>query len=159
MRLLISLGVGTAVERAGAPLRRFRYCTPQGDILAEIDLIELWKDVGPGVGVERDQLQDALLSELKGTPCRLGAWITALEQKSGCVSIRFNDGRSENYDLVIGADGIGSSVAFVGGERMRSELYRANGVAQFGADPPGHPGRSAILARRRMLFRPLSGQQ
>src|SRR5271155_4568054 len=55
-------------------------------------------------------LQDALLSELRGAPCRLGARIASLEQKSGCVSVCFNDGRSENYDLVIGADGIGSSV-------------------------------------------------
>jgi 2-polyprenyl-6-methoxyphenol hydroxylase-like FAD-dependent oxidoreductase len=109
-RLLMGLGVGTAVDRAGAPLRRFRYCTLQGDTLAEIDLIQLWKDVGRGVGVERGELQDALLSELRGAPCRLGAGITSLEQKSGCVSVCFNDGRSENYDLVIGADGIGSSV-------------------------------------------------
>jgi 2-polyprenyl-6-methoxyphenol hydroxylase-like FAD-dependent oxidoreductase len=110
MRLLMSLGVGTAVERAGAPLRRFRYCTLQGETFAEIDLIHLWRDVGRGAGVERGELQDALLSELRGAPCRLGARITSLEQKSGCVSVCFNDGRSEDYDLVIGADGIGSSV-------------------------------------------------
>ncbi len=47
MRLLHTLGVGTAVERAGAPLRRFKYCTRQGELLADIDLVELWKDVGP----------------------------------------------------------------------------------------------------------------
>ena len=76
MRLLRALGVGTAVERAGAPLRRFKYCTSQGEILAEIDLVELWKDVGRGVGVERTKLQEALLGELKGAQCRLGAWIT-----------------------------------------------------------------------------------
>jgi 2-polyprenyl-6-methoxyphenol hydroxylase-like FAD-dependent oxidoreductase len=109
-RLLLSLGVGTAVERAGAPLRRFKYCTPQGEVLAEIDLIQLWKDVGRGVGVERTKLQDALLGELEGAPCRLAAWITSLEQKNGPASVRFNDGRSEDYDLIIGADGIGSSV-------------------------------------------------
>ena len=159
MRLLMRLGVGTAVERAGAPLRRFKYCTPQGEVLAEIDLVELWKDVGPGVGVERTELQEALLGELRGAPCRLGAWITALEQKSGCVSVRFNDGRSEDYDLIIGADGIGSSVRSLALSETDSELYRANGVAQLGADPPEDAGRSAILARRRMLFRPFSGQQ
>jgi 2-polyprenyl-6-methoxyphenol hydroxylase-like FAD-dependent oxidoreductase len=110
MLSLMRLRAGTAVERAGAPLRRFKYCTPQGEVLAEIDLVELWKSVGPGFGVERTKLQEALLGELRGTPCRLGAWITALEQKSGRVSIRFNGGRSQDYELIVGADGIGSSV-------------------------------------------------
>jgi 2-polyprenyl-6-methoxyphenol hydroxylase-like FAD-dependent oxidoreductase len=110
MRLLIRLGIGAAVERVGAPLRRFKYCTPQGEILAEIDLIELWKGVSPFVGVERIQLHNALLSELKGTPSRLGAWITSLDQKNDHVFVRFNDERSEDFDLVIGADGVGSTV-------------------------------------------------
>jgi 2-polyprenyl-6-methoxyphenol hydroxylase-like FAD-dependent oxidoreductase len=110
MRLLMNLGVGTAVKRAGAPLERFKYYTSQGEVLAEIDLTELWKDVGRGAGVERGELQAALLSELRGAPCRLGTWVTALQQKSGSVAICFSDGRSEGYDLIIGADGIGSSL-------------------------------------------------
>jgi FAD-dependent urate hydroxylase len=110
MRVLMRLGVGAAFERAGAPVRWFKFCTDQGEVLAEIDLVELWKGVGPFVGVERIQLHDSLLSKLKGRPCRLGAWITSLEQKNGCVSVGFNDERSENFDLVIGADGVGSTV-------------------------------------------------
>jgi 2-polyprenyl-6-methoxyphenol hydroxylase-like FAD-dependent oxidoreductase len=110
MRLLRAFSVGLAVERAGAPLQRFKYCTSQGEVLAEIDLAELWKDVGRGAGVERTKLQEALLGELKGAHCRLGAWITTLDQKNDFVSVRFNDGRSEDYDLIIGADGIDSSV-------------------------------------------------
>ena len=41
---------------------------------------------------------------------RIGTWITTLKQKSVSVAVRFSDGRSEDYDLIIGADGIGSSV-------------------------------------------------
>jgi 2-polyprenyl-6-methoxyphenol hydroxylase-like FAD-dependent oxidoreductase len=60
--------------------------------------------------VERGELQAALLRELQGVPCRLGTWIATLEKKKGFVSVRFGDGRSVDYDLIIGADGIGSSV-------------------------------------------------
>src|ERR1700722_4187182 len=87
MRLLQAFGVGMAVERAGAPLQRFKYCTSQGEVLAEIDLAELWKDVGRGAGVERTKLQEALLGELKGAHCRLGAWITTLDRRT--ASSRF----------------------------------------------------------------------
>jgi 2-polyprenyl-6-methoxyphenol hydroxylase-like FAD-dependent oxidoreductase len=73
MRLLRAFGVGMAVERAGAPLQRFRYCTSQGEVLAEIDLVELWKDVGRGAGLERTKVQEVLLGALKGAQCRLGA--------------------------------------------------------------------------------------
>jgi 2-polyprenyl-6-methoxyphenol hydroxylase-like FAD-dependent oxidoreductase len=110
MRLLRALGVGAAVEQAGAPLQRFKYCTSQGEVLAEIDLVELWKEVGRGAGVERTKLQEALLRALTGAQCRLGTWITTLGPKKGSVGVRFSDGRSEDYDLIVGADGIRSSV-------------------------------------------------
>ncbi len=88
-----------AVKRAGAPLRRFKYCTSQGEVLAEIDLVELWKDVGRGAGVERTKLQEVLLGALKGAQCRLGAWITTLEQKNGFVSVRFSEGEARSMIL------------------------------------------------------------
>jgi 2-polyprenyl-6-methoxyphenol hydroxylase-like FAD-dependent oxidoreductase len=45
-----------------------------------------------------------------GARCRLGVAVTSLSQCENSVSIGFSDGRSADYDLVIGADGIGSTI-------------------------------------------------
>ena len=37
-----------------------------------------------------------------------GIWIKGLEETDVGVDINFSDGRSENFDLVVGADGFGS---------------------------------------------------
>jgi FAD-dependent urate hydroxylase len=110
MRVLRTLGVAAAVENAGASIRRFVFCDQKGETLCAIDLEELWGDVGRVVCLERVELQDALLDAADGSRCRLGTWITSLKQADGGVSVEFNDGKGGDFDLVIGADGIASSV-------------------------------------------------
>jgi 2-polyprenyl-6-methoxyphenol hydroxylase-like FAD-dependent oxidoreductase len=59
-------------------------------------------------------------------PLRFGTSIQAVEQKASRVSVRFTDGSSESYDLVIGADGIRSTVRRLafggGGPRFRGQM-------------------------------------
>ena len=110
MRLLLKLGAGGEIERIGAPLHHFTFITQRGEVLANIDLVQLWTDVGPCVGVERAKLQDALIGATTGASRRLGVWVTSVDQKNGRVRVGFNDASSGEYDLLIGADGIGSTV-------------------------------------------------
>jgi 2-polyprenyl-6-methoxyphenol hydroxylase-like FAD-dependent oxidoreductase len=110
MRVLRSLGVEAALEQAGAPLRRFAYLTDRGETLAEIDLPDLWRDVARGCGVRRVKLHGVLASAVDGARCRLGASLTSLEQRDCRVMARFDTGDVGQYDLVIGADGVGSTV-------------------------------------------------
>jgi FAD-dependent urate hydroxylase len=110
IRALRTLGIGAAIEQAGATLQQFVFCTPRGETLAAIDLHELWGNVGPGVGIERVKLQNALLSAVGGASCRLGASVTSLNQAHRRVFVSFTDGGVGEYELVIGADGIDSTV-------------------------------------------------
>src|SRR5262249_49042187 len=80
-----------------------------GGLLCDTDLEALWGDVGPFIGVERAKLQDALLSGA-AVHRRLATSITALRQEGHCVAVEFSDGTTGTYDLVIGADGISSTV-------------------------------------------------
>jgi 2-polyprenyl-6-methoxyphenol hydroxylase-like FAD-dependent oxidoreductase len=110
MRALRALGIDTAVERAGAVLRRLLFCNHRGEVLCEIDLEGLWGDVGPFIGIERIKLQAALRSAAEGTPCRLGTRVTAVNQSNGQVAVDFSDRSNGDYDLVVGADGISSTL-------------------------------------------------
>jgi 2-polyprenyl-6-methoxyphenol hydroxylase-like FAD-dependent oxidoreductase len=108
IRLLRELGVAAEIERAGAVVRRFRYLTHEGNVLAEIDLAQLWGS-DHGITLERGALQNALLSALAGARTRLGVAVTSLRNGGARVSVEFSDGGRGDYDLVVGADGIGST--------------------------------------------------
>src|SRR5580704_10333535 len=109
MRILRALGLAAGVENAGAVVRRWQFCDEHGDLLSETDLEALWGDAGLCVGIERPKLQRALLPGVANLPCRLGTSVTSLVQDDN-VSVGFSDGSTGDYDLVVGADGIKSTV-------------------------------------------------
>ena len=110
MRVLHELGIGTAVEDAGAILRRWRIRDQRGEMLCDIDLEALWDDVGTMIGIERIRLQEALRAGAAAVSRRPGTWVTSLHQDDRRVSVELSDGSAGEYDLVVGADGIHSTV-------------------------------------------------
>jgi 2-polyprenyl-6-methoxyphenol hydroxylase-like FAD-dependent oxidoreductase len=110
MRLLRELNVASHVEKTGTAIQRFQFLNGSGEVLSEVDLSELWNGIGPGFAVERGELHKALLQGVHGAPCRFGVAVTSLSQRESSVSIGFSDGGRADYDLVIGADGIGSTM-------------------------------------------------
>jgi len=110
MRVLSQLGISAAVEQAGAIVRGWLLRDQQGEVLCDVDLEALWGDLGPLIGIERTKLQHAFLSGSAAVSCRLGTWVTSLNQGDYCVSVAFNDGTAGEYRLVVGADGIGSTI-------------------------------------------------
>jgi FAD-dependent urate hydroxylase len=110
MRMLRALGLAVGVENAGAVVRRWQFCNEHGDVLSEIDLETLWGDAGPCLGIERPKLQRELLPGVANVRCRLGTSVISLEQDERRVSVGFCDGSTGDYDLIVGADGIRSTV-------------------------------------------------
>src|SRR5215217_538387 len=110
VRVLRTLGLGEAIDRAAAIIPRWQFLDQQGDLLCETDLEEFWRDVGSCLGITRVRLQKILLTGATRVRHRLGVSVTALIQDDNRVSVSFNDGSSGDYDLVVGADGIYSTV-------------------------------------------------
>jgi 2-polyprenyl-6-methoxyphenol hydroxylase-like FAD-dependent oxidoreductase len=110
VRALRALGVGDVVDNASAMLRSWGFFDQHGALLCRTDLEELWRAVGPCLGIARVRLQQALLGGAAAVPHRLRVSLTALTQNDDRVSVGFSDGAAGDYDLVVGADGIHSTV-------------------------------------------------
>ncbi len=61
-------------------------------------------------GITRAKLHDILLTPPLQNSIRMGLTIVDLEEKKGKVAVTFSDSTQDEFDLVIGADGIRSSV-------------------------------------------------
>jgi 2-polyprenyl-6-methoxyphenol hydroxylase-like FAD-dependent oxidoreductase len=110
MRILRRLGLDASVIRRGCLVKRWVFADHDGTALCEIDLGSVWGDVGPFVGIARAMLEDALVEGAAGVPCRLGTTVTSILDVGSQVEAELSDGSREVYDLVIGADGLHSSV-------------------------------------------------
>lgn len=120
---LARLGVADQVVRHGTVFRRGFTMTVDGRILSEVDLQAINPHV-PCVMVRRTDLQQELLAAVGAEQVTTNAKCTSVSQTLQQVEAKFEDGRSEHADFLIGADGIHSVV--------RQQL--------FGTVPPRYTG-------------------
>jgi 2-polyprenyl-6-methoxyphenol hydroxylase-like FAD-dependent oxidoreductase len=76
---------------------------------ADIDVDRLWDGVGGCVAMHRSELHEALRDATGDVPVRLGTSVTDLEDGEA-PRVRFSDGSTGSYDLVVGADGVHSTI-------------------------------------------------
>lgn len=167
-RALQALGLGTALLERAAVIPSQRFCDARGRLLCEIDLGEVWGEVGPCVAVRHADLHGILRAGAEGVPLRMGVRVTALTLGAATVTAEFSDATSVTYDLVIGADGLHSAVRHlalgtVEGAEGPDGNAGARSVGQIGwrfvtACPPEVTTWSVQLGRRSALLTvPLGG--
>jgi 2-polyprenyl-6-methoxyphenol hydroxylase-like FAD-dependent oxidoreductase len=110
VRALRALGLADEVLARAVPMSRQRILDHAGRHLADIDLTKVWGPVGPCVGIDRSQLHRLLLDGVVGVPMRLDTTVTALIQENDAVCVTHADGSTREYDIIVGADGIHSSI-------------------------------------------------
>ncbi|MFE1296529.1 FAD-dependent oxidoreductase [Streptomyces sp. NPDC058731] len=112
LRVLRELGVWDRVEESGFGFGSVGITTPDGTVLhVARDLRTGGDDLPATVGMQRPQLQRILIDAVRasGATVRLGTTAEILGQDADGVSVRFSDGSAGRYDLVVAADGLGSS--------------------------------------------------
>lgn len=86
-----------------------RYVDAEGNILHEEMGERFSFRQGEDVEILRGDLVEILMGAIVGIPCHFNQMVAGIQQNDEGIKVNFNDGKNENYDLVIGADGIYSA--------------------------------------------------
>lgn len=109
-RVLDRLGVLEKVKRAGAvPDGHGVYQSSRGDLVTDA----AWEDTARqyrNIGMYRPDLIDVLAREVDPEVIRLGHRLASVQTSDSGVRLQFTNGASEDFDAVVGADGIHSVV-------------------------------------------------
>ena len=113
LRALDTIGVAEAVVSRGVALNEASLCGLDGDVHATVPFPRVAGDHLPGaVGITRPALHDLLWDAAKnaGAIERMGCEVTAISDGPDNAVVSFSDGTQGTYNLVIGADGVRSTV-------------------------------------------------
>ena len=157
IRGLSELGIGPAVAARAQPIRRQRFLDHRGRRLADIDVDRFWDGVGGCLAINRATLHEALRDATAETPIRLGTAVTDVEA-GAAPRVSFTDGSTGSYDLVVGADGVHSTIRRLvfGGHPAR---YVGQASWRFVVnDFPGIADWTVMLGRGRAFLTVALGQ-
>jgi len=112
LRALEMLGLADAVRQQGVAVETVRTLTAQGRLVAESPG-ESWPGIGSSVAIYRPRLQEILREAASEISVRMGVSpdrVSDQQEGSDGVLVDFSDGSSGRYEIIVGADGIHSSI-------------------------------------------------
>src|SRR5690606_23701641 len=121
MKVLASLGIADELMRVASPIEVTQVRNPAGELLSELPIGEWSRRAEmPSVVMRRADLVRVLAARVGRDVVREGMELRSFAQAGGKVRARFADGTEDAFDVLIGADGLSSTV--------RAQL--------LGAEPP-----------------------
>lgn len=110
LRAMDQLGLLDAYLSAAAGFDFVAVHAPDGSVIAKVPSPRLVEGCPANVGIGRSALQRVLADRTRaaGAEVRLGLTVEVLNDTGESVQVRFSDGSTDQFDLVVGADGIHS---------------------------------------------------
>ena len=133
VRALRQLGLETDVTDRAHRIERQTFSDHRARLLFEVRVDEVWSGVGACLALPRADLYDVLLAGADDVPITWGARPVSLTTDGDGVAAELDDGSADHYDLVVGADGVRSSV-------------RQLAFGDVGPRPVGQHARRFVLA-------------
>lgn len=113
LRVLREIGAWDVAEQDGFGFHSTGIRLPDGTLLVELDDIKTGgPDLPATMGMERRKLAKVLVDSATaaGAALRFGTTVSGFVDDGAGVDVTFSDGSAGRYDLVIGADGVRSTV-------------------------------------------------
>jgi len=128
LRALDVVGLADGAARQGFCFDFFLVSDGAGNLQAKNPLPPARPGLPAAVGIKRPLFANLMTeaAETKGASIRYGLTVEAIDQNDAAVSVRFTDGSSGQYDLLVGADGVFSGIR----KRVFGEAYEPIYVGQ-----------------------------
>ena len=123
---LAELDLADQTIATATPLERSEWLTWNGEVLASWPVADISRRHGvPALGVRRTAVHATLLDATDEGSLHLGAQCMGFAQDESGVTVEFADGTEERGDVLVGADGINSTIRAqqVGSEKLRFAGY------------------------------------
>lgn len=109
--ILRKLGLAEIFDGSGTRIKHYYVYDGKGRLLRKYDLAHFYAEYGLALNlIKRKDLHDWLFSKIDETRVTMGLSVESITQDPDKATVLFTDGRSKQYDLVVGADGIHSKV-------------------------------------------------
>uniref|UniRef100_UPI0035CB9F6F FAD-dependent monooxygenase n=1 Tax=uncultured Sphingomonas sp. TaxID=158754 RepID=UPI0035CB9F6F len=106
---LAELGVMPRLAAQAHPISRQVILDSSGTVLHDMDVSQFWRGTGPCLGISRAALS-RLLREVVVKSIAYGTKVIDLSDEADGMTATFSSGEKQRYDLVVGADGLQSTV-------------------------------------------------
>jgi 2-polyprenyl-6-methoxyphenol hydroxylase-like FAD-dependent oxidoreductase len=107
-RVLHGLGLHPKYMARSTTMRSYNIGTGHGELVREYSLDSINRRYGSIQGIGHDELVELLFEGVDTSRIRTGTTVASLNQRDNSVLVNFNDGSSEEFDLVVAADGLHS---------------------------------------------------
>ena len=110
MKLLHDMGLGNQVEERGLAMKDIKITDAANCLLSCFNVEQYEASFAKTITIHRSDLHDILSNSLTKTPIFFNTTFSSIEDQGKKVKVTFSDGRVSFYDLVVGCDGLHSSV-------------------------------------------------